>query len=444
MNDFLSILLLLSVPGLPLLLAFPALHSRLPWSCYFALLPAVILLVLPISVSVDLPWLLFGTKLGLDGTFRWLLGMSVLLWIFAASLLQPLKDPAANNRLISFFLLTLAGSLGTILATGLVGFFVFSTLMGYGFYGLLVSAGGHTARRGARGYLVLLILADLALFEGILIAASTTGDLIFDSVQLAMAQSDSPGLFLVMVLAGFAVKAGLWPLHFWLPLVFRSSQPVVALLLPVVPITLAMLGVVCWLPLGEISSPGLGLIIQVIGVAAMLYAAIFYVTGTGLKKMQLKTLPVHSIILATGLFFTAIGAGLADPAAWDRYGNWVLYFITSLGFGMAVLITVSGWLQSKQHYPATPEKQVEDSSLWFEYWPGIIVAWVGKTGFDTLPRWRAWWLAKVSRLWLLICALQSVLDASERTLQRWTFAITLFLLLGIAVVFVFLTSQSIL
>ncbi len=432
MNDILSVLLLLSVPGLPLLLAFPALHSRLSRPCYFALLPAVILLVLPTTVSVDLPWLLFGTTLGFDGTFRWLLGMSALLWIFAASLLQPLKDQAANNCLISFFLLTLAGSLGTILATGLVGFFVFSTLMGYGFYGLLVSAGGQTARRGGRAYLVLLILADLALFEGILIAATTTGDLAFDSVHLAMAQSDSPGLFLVMVLAGFALKAGVWPLHFWLPLVFRSSQPVVALLLPVAPITLAMLGTLRWLPLGEISSPVLGLMIQVIGVAAMFYAAIFYVTGTGLKKAQLRTLPVHAIILVTGLFFTAIGAGLADPAAWNRYGNWALYFITSLGFGMVVLIAASGWLQARQHYPAS---QAEDSNMWFERWSGIIVAWGGKAGFDTLPRWRAWWLVKVNSLWLLICTLQSVLDASERTLQRWTLAITLFLLLGIAVVF---------
>ncbi|RKZ63839.1 MAG: formate hydrogenlyase, partial [Gammaproteobacteria bacterium] len=186
--------------------------------------------------------------------------------------------------------------------------------------------------------------------------------------------------------------------------------------------------------------PGLGLTVQAIGVAAMSYAAIFYVMGTELKKMQLKTLPVYVIIFVTGLFFTAIGTGLTNPAAWNRYENWAPYFIASLGIGMAVLIAVSGWLQAKQHYLAAPAKQVEDSSLWFERWSGIIVAWVGKAGLDTLPRWRAWWLAKVNRLWLLICTLQSVLDASERTLQRWTFAITLFLLLGIAVAFVGVAS----
>ena len=145
---------------------------------------------------------------------------------------------------------------------------------------------------------------------------------------------------------------------------------------------------------------------------------------------------MHAIILVTGLFFTAIGVGLADHAAWNRYGNWVLYFIASLGFSMAILITISGWLQAKQHFPAIPAKQVEDFSLWFERWPGIIVARVGRAGFVTLPRWRAWWLAKVRRLRLLIGALQRILDVSERTLQRWTFTITLFLLLGITVVLV--------
>jgi formate hydrogenlyase subunit 3/multisubunit Na+/H+ antiporter MnhD subunit len=400
------------------------------------LLPAVLLLVLPTTASIDLPWLLFGTTLGLDETIWWLVGMSVLLWILAASLLRPLQDPFANNRLISFFLLTLAGSLGIFLTTGLVDFFVFSTLMGYSFYGLLISAGGDAARRGGRGYLGLLILADLALLEAILIAATTTGDLAFDSVHVEMAMSGSMDLYLLMVLVGFTLKAGVWPLHFWLPLIFRSSQPAVALLLPVVPIAFAMFGVVRWLPLGEITSTGPGLVIQAIGVAAMLYAVIFYVIGSGLKKVRLQILLVHAIILVTGLFFTAIGVGLTDPAAWKRSEIWVLSIIASLVFGIAVLIAANGWIQAKQHSPTASADQLEDSDQWLERLYSIIAAWIWKAGSNTLPGWRAWWLTKMSRLWLFIYALQSVLSASERTLQRWNFAITLFLLLGVAVVFI--------
>ncbi len=158
MNTTLSAILLLSVPGYPLLLAFPALRSCLPapWPCYIALLPAVILLAVPMAFSVDLPWLLFDTGLGIGEASRWLLAMSVVLWAAAATLLQVPTGQSADNRLTTFFLLTLAGNLGAILATDLVGFFAFSTLMGYGFYGLLVNGGNQAARRAGRVYLGLL------------------------------------------------------------------------------------------------------------------------------------------------------------------------------------------------------------------------------------------------------------------------------------------------
>jgi len=428
-NTTLSLLLLLSVPALPLLLALPTLRSRLLWPCHLALLPAVILLAVPAVFSVDVPWLLFGTGLGIDGVSRLLLAMSVVIWAVAATLLQAPTSRSADNRLATFFLLTMAGNLGVTLATELVGFFAFSTLMGYGFYGLLVGGGDEAARRAGRIYLVFLILADLALFEALLIVAAATGDLSFEAVRHAMARSPASGLYLSMVLVGFAAKAGIWPLHFWLPLVFRSSRPAVALLLGGVPVAIALLGMVRWLPLGEITSPKLGLIIQGIGVAAMLYAIL-----TGLIRAQLQLLPAYAVIIATGLFVTTLGTGLADPATWARYGNWAHVYIVFLGFGLAVLVTTIGWLHTRREYPATPAMHADDSNPWFERWPGAVVCWGAKIGFDTLPGLRASWLAKVGclrqiRVW------QRTLDSIERSLQRWTFASTLLLLLVVVVAF---------
>ena len=247
--------------------------------------------------------------------------------------------------------------------------------------------------------MVSLILADLALFEALLIAAATTENLGFGDVRQAMAQSASPSLYLSMVLVGFALKAGVWPLHFWLPL-------------------------------GEITSPDLGLIIQGLGVVAMLYAVV-----AGLMRSQLKMLPAYAAIVATGLFVTVLGAGLADPAVWNRYGNLAHFFIVSLGFGLASLIIGIGWLEARKPYSDAPAKRADDSNPWFERWPDAVVCWAAQTGFDTLPRLRDSWLAKVGRLWQ-VRAWQRILDGGERSLQRWTFAITLFLLLGIVVAFV--------
>ncbi len=430
MNTTLSAILLLSVPGYPLLLAFPALRSRSPWPCHIALLPAVILLAVPAAFSVDLPWLLFGSGLAVGERSRWLLAMAVVLWAAAATLLRAPANQPESNHLTTFFLLTLAGSLGAILATDLVGFFTFSTLMGYGFYGLLVNGGEMAAQRAGRIYLALLILADLALFEALLIVAAVTDDLSFGAVHQAVAPSVSLNLYLSMVLVGFALKAGIWPLHFWLLPAFRSARPAAALLLGGVPIATGLLGAVRWLPLGEISSPGLGLALQWLGVGAMLHAIV-----AGRMQGQLKMLPAYAAIFATGLFITALGAGLADSAAGSRYGDLAYLFIVSLGFGLAVLTVGIGWLAARSPDAVAPAKRAGDPAPWFERWPGAVVRWGAQMGSDTLPRLRASWLATAGRLWQ-IRAWQSALDGGERSLQRWAFAITLLLLLGVAVAFI--------
>jgi formate hydrogenlyase subunit 3/multisubunit Na+/H+ antiporter MnhD subunit len=392
-NELLSSFLLLSVPGLPLLLAFPALHSHLSWLCHIALLPAVILLAVPAVVSIEVPWLLLGTGLGISGASQLLLAMSVVLWAAATTLLHAPTNQPADKRFTTFLLLTMAGNLGAILATDLVGFFAFSTLMGYGFYGLLVDDGSEAARRTGRIYLGFMIVADLALFEALLIAAATTEDTGFEAVRHAMAQSGSSGLYLSMVLVGFAAKAGIWPLHYWLPLAFRSTRPAVALLLGGVPVAIGLLGAARWLPLGEITSSDLGLIIQGLGVAAMLYAIL-----AGVKRAQLKLLPAYVAIVATGLFTTAIGTELSDPAVWNEYDNLAHFFIVALGIGLAVLVIAIRWLQARYHCPAAPAAQADDLSIWFEHWPGAVVRWVGQMGFDTLPTLHTSWMDKVGHL----------------------------------------------
>ena len=337
MNTTLGALLLLSVPGLPLLLALPALRLRLSWPCHLALLPAVTLLAVPAVGSIEVPWLLFGTGLGIGGASRLLLAMSVILWGAAATLLRTPTGQPADNRLTVFFLLTVAGNLGAILATELVGFFAFSTLMGYGFYGLLVDGGDETARRAGRVYLGFLVLADLALFEALLIAAATTEDLGFEAVRHAVAGSPSSALYLSMVLVGFALRAGVWPLHFWLPLAFRSSRPAVALLLGGVPVAIGLLGMVRWFPLGAIALPDLGVGIQWVGLAAAIYG-----TVVGLMQSHPRTLLAYAGIVVTSLFLTTLGTGFEWPMIGSAIKGAAHLFILYLGLILAALVLGSG------------------------------------------------------------------------------------------------------
>jgi len=426
-NSTLSAFVLLSVPGLPLLLAIPPLRSRLSWPCHIGLLPAVILLAFPAVFSIELPWLIFGSGLGIDAGSRLILAMAVVVWAAAATLLQVPGGRPTDNSLTLFFLLTMAGNLGAILATELVGFFAFSTLMGYGFYSLLVAGGDKDSRRDGHAYLIVLVLADLALFEALLIAASTTEDLRFAVVREIMARSPASSLYMAMVLAGFAAKAAVWPLHFWLPLVYRSARPAVAMLVGCVPVAVGLVGFVRWLPLGDFDLPGPGMIIQGIGAAAILYAIL-----AGLMQAQLKMLPVYVAIVSTGLFVTALGAGLADPAAWNRLANWAYVFIATLGIGVAVLTVVIRWLELGNRSRSSSSMQSVDSNLQAEYWLEEMMRWATRICVDTLLRLRTSGLAKLSQLrQVQFRSWQRAFDVSERFLQRWTIVITL--LLGIVV-----------
>ncbi|MDX2502897.1 MAG: proton-conducting transporter membrane subunit [Gammaproteobacteria bacterium] len=433
MNNFLSIFMLISLPSLPLFLAFSSLRSRFSRPCLFALLPAIVLVVVPVDFSVEIPWLLLGFGLGIDDISRVFLAMSVILWIAALTYLHKPSEQPASYRLTTFILLTMAGNFGLILSIDLVSFFTFSTLMGYGFYGLLVDGGDVTARRAGRIYLGFMILADLVLFEALLIAAATTDDLSFAAVQQAMPVSSSSGLYLSIVLIGFATKAGFWPLHFWLPLAFRSSRPAIALLIAGIPIAMGLLGTLRWLPLGEINSPVLGLIIKSMGVVAMLYAILF-----AMMQAQLKTLPAYIIVFFTGLYAVVLGTGLTEPAVWRQYEYLAHFFIVLMAIGLSVMVTIIGWLQTKYHYPVVYEKQTDKLNLRVKRLTEKVVNWFATMITEIFPKMRAAWLTKADSLWHTVWW-KKTLASSERFLQSWTIAITLFLLLGLIVVF---TSAS--
>lgn len=123
---------------------------------------------------------------------------------------------------------------------------------------------------------------------------------------------------------------------------------------------------------------------------------------------------------------------MADPAAWNQYGDWSYIVIVSLGFGVAAVVTAIWWLEASRHIPAALAKQADDSTLWFERWAGAVVHWGGEMGFETLPRLRASWLALADRL-LQIDTWHNVLDATEHSMQHWILAVTLLLLLGIVI-----------
>ncbi|WP_028112218.1 proton-conducting transporter membrane subunit [Ferrimonas kyonanensis] len=416
-----SDLLVLLSPLWPLLLALSKSPWRLLWSAHLALLPAAALLLVSQPLMVELPWLYAGAGMGLDSQRWWWLAVSVLFWSSAAFLGGKTAGAGGANRLL---LLSMAGQLGAILSMDMIVFLSFSTLMGYACVGVLCAQGDGAARRAGRLYLMALVVADLLLFEAMLLVAGFSGSVGFTSLPEALSTFDSSTLYLALVMTGFALKIGLWPLHQWLPLAHHPQRLATFLLLWLGPVATGLLGLAHWLPLGKVVAPGLGRGLQAFGVAAMLYCLMVGIVGA-----QRQRRPAYVVIMVTGGLVTALGAAMVTPELWQRYGGVAWPLMVALGIGVS--LGVAGWQSAGGRAP-TPVG-VSPPRVAIERCYQACVA-LGRrvalqSGFAMLARWLIWG-GEQRRLsyWVRL------FETGERWLRVWRVALSLLLLLCIVAV----------
>jgi formate hydrogenlyase subunit 3/multisubunit Na+/H+ antiporter MnhD subunit len=272
-----------------------------------AALPALAAALLtPAGTQLDLPWLLLGARLGLDAEASVFLLFSALLWIIAAAHAGVQKPDPRAVRFRVFFLLTMSGNFTLIVAQDLVSFYLGFALMGLAAYGLVAHDGSRTARRAARIYLVMTLVAELALLFGLLFLYWRTGALSPSPQQLAGAQT--PELALLML--AFGVKAGVIGLHFWLPLAHPAAPVAASAVLSGAMIKTALIGWMRYLPIGQESLPEWGLLLVISGAAGALLAPLI-----GLMQTSPKVVLAYSSIGKMGVMSALLGFALIEPQA---------------------------------------------------------------------------------------------------------------------------------
>ncbi|MCW9023654.1 MAG: proton-conducting transporter membrane subunit [Gammaproteobacteria bacterium] len=409
----------------PLLLTIPALHTRLPWPCFWAIFPAAVLMILPGEAFVAPSWFLFGTGLGVNSEARWILAMTVIVWSMTVAVVKFSSEQTYNFR-TPFFFLTLAGNLGAVLATDLVVFVCASTLMGYSFYGLLLQRRNESSYQAGKIYLIFLIIADLTLFDALLLAAFETDDLRFESVRQAMTSTaDTSITYLWLVLIGFGLKAGVWPFHLWLIETFKYSSWPARLLLGSVPVAVGLLGIVRWAPLGGATYYIPGLIYQGLGIVALLYIII-----RAFSRIQITEIPAWTIVAVTGLCNVALGVGLAYPSLWHKY-QYLVYPLIALT-GVFTMFLSYGLSRTKdESISSTHRSSLNMFKAWSENWAGLMQQ--RKQNIKT--RFVLLWGTVVLKFKFLHCFQKWGIAPGvlEQQLQYWPNAITLFLILVIVV-----------
>ena len=321
---------LIMVIAWPLLLAFPTVRTRLPFAHYLVLVPAVLLALFSVETTSTPAWLLFRAGFELDNNNRWLLVMAIGIWFAAATTYN--KNKQKSDKTFPFFSLTLAGHLGTLLSADLVSFFCCSTLMGYGFYGLLLRQEHSTSIWAGRFYISFLIIADLLLFESILLAAHGADKLHYEFLHKAIIDGNISIAFVWLVSIAFILKAGIWPAHIWLRTCFSSAARPAYILLGGVPVVMGLLGLIRWIPVGEIIVSEWGIYFQLLGMITILLGLI-HLINKGYQFM----FPASVTLIMMGLLVIGLGTVMARPELWNDYNYLAHPFLALLGIISATL-----------------------------------------------------------------------------------------------------------
>ncbi|MGE5154339.1 MAG: proton-conducting transporter membrane subunit, partial [Bdellovibrio bacteriovorus] len=290
----------------PLLLAAAGLARSLWWAPALAPLPALAAaLWLPIGAQLEIPSLLLGSRLGLDEVGRLFLAFTAVLWLAAGLYAaQSLKDQPHAGRFRAYFLLAMGGNLWLILAQDLVGFYTGFALMGLASYGLVIHHGDRRALRAGRVYLTMTLMGELALFCALVLIAAQTGTLSPGPEQL----TDLRDLTIGLLLLGLAIKAGLVPLHVWLPLAHPAAPVPASAVLSGAMIKVALLGWLRFLPVGQVALPEWGLLLIFAGLITL-----FFAIPIGMVQSDPKVILAYSSVSKMGFLTLILGLMLLEP-----------------------------------------------------------------------------------------------------------------------------------
>ncbi|MGF6157221.1 multicomponent K+:H+ antiporter subunit D [Ensifer sp. KUDG1] len=219
----------------------------------------------------------------------------------------------AGHHFHSLFQLLIAGLNGSFLTGDLFNLFVFFEIMLAASYGLLLHGSGPLRVKAGLHYVAINLAASSLFLIGVSLIYGATGTLNMADLSMKLATLSPEDRQMVEVGAGvlgvaFLVKAGMWPLSFWLPTAYSAATPPVAAVFAI----LTKVGIYVILRLSLLvfgasagASAGFG---QPVLLAGGLLTIAFGAIGV-LASQAMGRLAAYSVLVSSGTLLAAIGLG---------------------------------------------------------------------------------------------------------------------------------------
>ena len=295
-----------------------------------------------------LPELGVNYALGVDGINLFLVGLNALLTVVAlGASWNAVRSGDRSRQYLALIMVLSTGMQGVFLATNLFLFYVFWELMLVPAYLLVGMFGGERRAYAAVKFVIYTAAGSLLMLVGIIalgavVASGSAGGFNLDLAALihsgatALPKETQIWLFLAFF-AAFAVKAGLFPLHSWVPDTYSEAPaPVVVLIAGVMAKTGAYGLVRFCLGLFPVAASALAPIIGVLAVIGILYFALQALVAGDFKRLLAYVSISHVSVIILGVF--ALNAQGIEGAVLQMVNHGII---------IAALFLIAGYIEAR-------------------------------------------------------------------------------------------------
>ncbi len=168
----------------------------------------------------EVPYLLgFGLTFSIDMVgFIMLLITSILWFLVMLYSHEYMKHERHCNRFLFFMAMTYSAVLGTIMSGDLLTMFLFFEMMTFASYVLVTHGQKDESYSAGYNYIFMGLIGGFAILAAMILLFVHVGDVRFQSAIAVLSTLGSVRYWIIgLLIFGFGIKAGMAPVHVWLP-----------------------------------------------------------------------------------------------------------------------------------------------------------------------------------------------------------------------------------
>ncbi len=260
-----------------------------------------------------------GSAIGLDALSAFFLVPIFLIGglgsVYGMGYWRRERHPRSARPLEVFWGLLVAGLCLLVIARHAMAFLLGWEVMALSAFFLVITEDfRHESRRAGFIYIIGTHIGILVLFAFFVLWRKATGSYSLMPIAGETIALGTMGALFLLALVGFGIKAGLMPLHFWLPGAHASAPSHVSAMLSGVVLKMGVYGLLRFLSLIEDPPAIWGVLILALGAASCVLGVVFALGQHDMKRL----LAYHSVenigIIFMGMGLALMGRSSGDPA----------------------------------------------------------------------------------------------------------------------------------